>query len=595
MNSNQAPIAAYAPRQTLLGCFVWLHLLICLTLLVNQIFRLGLLSGDPTWRATLFFAYISGCAVYGVAFALIKLGILSPLRPTVDPRTIRTSALLRHRKFLSNRLRAVGAEILDWVRSALYWPIQWFYGAVLTGGSVRAFQEIPELAVADAQRRKARAELTLAFAALCLTLLAWLSVSSPGPRHAYARTVLGLMGIALAGRHLFYLVSTVHPIADMRRTLRHPYLGFLALVFMDFISIVLAAGSYFKDLTRNSSFSSYLDVSQDIFQGRRLFSDLLSDRVLPDTAGAISALIGVLLYFSAFKLLPYKKERFARSSQDQMELAMLEIEAGRPQEALKRIDQIGSGTFESMVTCSIVFLANGGTGRAVEMFQRLLLLRNLPYYKEDILVWATAVCSASRIPGVHKHGAFEWGIRERTADWSSWLFLCMAASSDTQVQDLCLRTLEEDTAVGRCYPLTHAEILVRQGRRVEGMTLLQEATPGLEVEEVLRILLLLQWRLTATGVPSTAASGILRDWIVSEEKSTVSELLQLTWDRPFYFQAGILALSTLRRLAEDLGVDTAAEEVKALIASLKARAPRDHSVQWMMESIDFSIQQGAPF
>jgi hypothetical protein len=472
----------------------------------------------------------------------------------------------------------------------------WVCGLVASGGSAAFAYIEPEQAFASIQRRTALAELTLTVAATGLTILGWSSMGGVAAENLHAQIFLGLMGVALIARHLSYLVSRLHPIADMRRYIKLPYVSFLALVALDLVSVTVVVAACYKDATRLSPFEIYRDVALDIFNGRRFLFELLFQRTVPSLYGVGTICLGIMLYFSAFRLLPFKKERFKPSGTDYGSRALLAIMEAKPETALQYLAGVSKDTFEGIRIWATVLLANGNLTASFELFRRLLVIKERPVATEWIFIWATAVSSSSLISKDVRHKLFEWAIHERVADWCVWLFVCMATgTNDDSLRQACMATLCREEGGERHYPLTLSELLISEERGSEAMEVLAVAKPGLEVEETVRIILLLCLRLTGEEAEPTKPLERLQAWFRSEEREVIDELLRLSWDNPFYCMAGLIAFSRLRSRATSLSAGDEAARINELIYKLRERSPGAHEAKEMMGSIEAAIEHGAVF
>lgn len=473
-------------------------------------------------------------AIWGLVWAVIL-----NMRPGLFPQSQRAvqDQIFRHlhRPKAGDRL----ATILQQLSTELAWPL-----------GLQEFRRLESRTsdlqfAAQSQLRSSLVSVSGILLGLCIALAgayAWQVM----PNWLLApMLVLVLAGIVL--RHLSFIVKSVTE--RVRRSLAIPFVAVAGTALLDALALVGAASVLTAMVSRAELTTQvFVKTAQDILNPFNLFS-IFQVPLLEK----FWSLIGLIFYVALAKSI-LDRASYERTADDRRTIASALVICGRFSEAsdwmrneqnripaswlIRSQIAVGSGDLETASNFAARFLSDNGEEDA-EFGRQLQVIAQSVFYIE--------LASEKRVKLLHY-------ILEHVDDSVSCSAIPPLVVPFEDSEPIGMELLEradEDVS-----PLTRAVLLFNLGSQIEAIALLERTRPGLEVEEILRLVLQCHFALLCSGFSVEQKRAYVSSWLDVAAQEIVSLTVDVGKSQRHALQPWIFELDARHRgFIERFGYD----------------------------------------
>jgi hypothetical protein len=482
----------------------------------------------PVWPAVVYYIYIT------LGLLIQSYGTIILLRRLKQPdqaKDILLFSLSKAGRVLSaiSRLREAVASITIGLSAVFVWPVDVAKGAVFSlkrkGKDSGVYDFLINWQMQTSEHL--HAAYTAAFIGAIYTLnLAGVADNS------YGRAFMFTAAASVLLRHIRYAVEIVGLPVRLRRVAASPYVTFLVIVLCDLSSLVLAFTLLTTGLPpAQITLENFATTASGLFS----FSEL--KRLLVGTqlsARQIAvAMAGLIFYLGLLRIL-LRFNEFARTDDDYIWLAGNNNFLGKFTTALRFLTNVKATTKEVEYEYMVSLIGVNQVEAATDRTKRVLHHFGEDPNKNRISQVLLEACAVYPIPRHIILTLIERGISEQIQDAILQNSISLlGANSDW----LCASAERLITEQKGQYPLTHAALAIAEGCYAEARELLMRAVPGSELDEVVRLGMLLR---ASVLDPSTTEDEDLRaydQWVQSDLR-TIRDLLPALchpWEKTIAF------------------------------------------------------------
>jgi hypothetical protein len=321
-------------------------------------------------------------------------------------------------------------------------------------------------------------------------------------------------------------------------------------------------------------------AAEGLFRFREL-TRLLSGVQLSFTEVMIG-LAGLLFYLALLRIVLRFKD-FRRTDADYHWLASRHNMLGDFAKALRYLANVKSRTAETEVIHIIGLLGVNQIGRAEERTKVLISQNGEQPTIDSIFQIMLDACFLAPIPEGIIASLISAAVENRVADFrlqdAVWFFLMSYPQSATSVENALLQHKDG-------FPLAYARLLILLDRPSDALHLLEKATPGTELEELIRLVMQLQVCLLNPDTSRDEDTQTFQIWAESNLPTIRDLLANLAqpWEKAIAFgQLGIL-----RAFASQLGKDRE-QEIAFLADEVKAQTTADPKADLLARSMEIRL------
>ena len=346
--------------------------------------------------------------------------------------------------------------------------------------------------------------------------LAYLNVDGKG----YGSAFIVLMGVSVALRNATYIVDSTSLPTKLRRNLANPYLVFVFILVCDLASLVL---SFVIVVTGNPpdliARAEILDTAKRLFAFRDVLRVFWGESVT--WLDAVVSAVGILFYVALFSVI-LKYKDFERNDSDKLFRAEMQIALGKFVEAMRSLDLMSDKSSRSTALEVAALLGLNQFDRARQKALLFLQLRGGSTTSDEQLLLMIGAIVIAEIPENVRSSLFLWATEHGVSDVLLYDSVGVIAAGGATLTTKMRSVIEHKSD---SYPLTCALLRAAADEREGAMALAAQVKPGSEIEEIVRLCLLLRLALADPITSEEADSEKLGAWLNSE-LVTINGLIQ---------------------------------------------------------------------
>jgi hypothetical protein len=407
----------------------------------------------------------------------------------------------------TDHYRARISDLLMLPSSLAFWPVDVYLGIVMKRaqsaelGGEGASSVVDLSARISLVSRDAIFSVLTALSAVLMLLVAGLSERTD---RGVVFAATGIMAIIFL-RHVRYAVSVDRLPVVLRRIYAHPFLAYALILTADCLALVVC-----DRLIMNSAPQfDPLDTARiaESWKGLFDFTQLLALFQQKDLGGMARLAIGGLFYFTLGKSILNFKD-FAKDDADRLWRVRALLQLKRYPDALAEIRAVKQQTGDSELLSAAIHLGLDRIDRAVEKMQSAILRLDEKSSPDVILQLLAQLAAFQNVSPSIKRKIIEVGLVSQAKDSALQAVitgLCNADDTDTAERQALFDRL------GDGYPLSRARLLLMADDHAGASQLLAAAVPGDEIDEAMRLFILLQAKILGrTTVDQDKA--VVEDW-----------------------------------------------------------------------------------
>lgn len=486
---------------------------------------------------------------------------ISNLRQQVQ--TYRDRVLDAQAKTLTRDLdfyRRVSAEVLLLPSSLLWWSVEAAMGVWIMRNPRhnRGPSAVAELGIRVSMF--SRDTLFAVCAALVTVVLVGIAHSTGSAGRRVTTTAIVMMTVVFL-RHVRYIVSVEGLPVILRRVRTYPFLSYALILTADGVTLILGDRMVTRPTPPFSAFEPAAAIAawKDLFDFTQ-FPTLFQNG---DARGLLLLGVGGLFYITLGRSLVSFRD-FAKDDSDHLWRANAMVQLGRLEDALKEIRAITKKSAESEGLQAIVLILLNRLERAEERAQTAVALMDEKPSPDLTLQVLAQAAGFHNNPAALAPQIIEIGLRSNVRDSTlqSVIALFYAAVGRKDWNGRSIATL-----VGSQYPLSRARLHLLDDRQMEAEQLLKGTLPGDEIDEVTRLLMLLQAQISGPSTPDQD-----RLMIEAWRKSSLPVILDLA--RSTVSASDLTLLHGQMAIVQvfiDIFADVEIQELNEMIADVESR------------------------
>jgi len=530
----------------------------------------------PHWPPILFYSYVILGVVVSVLGAVVLFRDLAKTQDTKD-RIKSAIADVTQKRSLPNKVRSATATAALTVGSAIVWPVDVLRGIVdtLRAGLTRGKQHILRQSLQSAEQHRSL------FVAICISSIYLLGLHGFSG-HGYGRLFVYILGASVILRHISYSVELDGLPMRLRRTTGSPYVTFLEIVLADFVSLVLSFTLFSSPRAPSQmTFSDIHSTAVSLYQFKELYK-LLTGVKLTFAQVAIGS-AGLLFYLALFRILTRVKD-FRRSDEDYHWLASRQFMLGNFAAGLRYLNSIEKPIPETEFHRVLGLLGVNEIEKAEETARRVIEQKGDKPTTDQVF---SVLGGAPLFVPLPEHVIFALmtkAIEDGVSDVYLMDAVGMMAADSLVLRD---RLLELLLPTKSDHPLTISLLLILSDKPLDALAVVQQATPGTELEEIVRLVMQLRASLLNPNTSYEEDSQTLAKWRDSDLQTVRSILPNLSSKREKALAYG--QVGGIRPLALVFDKQTE-QELTYLADQLKAEVRGDAIAEMMVKVTEQRIE-----
>lgn len=527
----------------------------------------------PKWAKISFYSYLA-LGVFSITAGLFWLRKITGDSGNLIGSFLGSFEKAKSKPSFLTKARNIGAFIVACLEGVLVWP-----PGVVKGLGPRFRKEVGQPGrflriVATQSNEHPNALFALGFILMAYAL-GYLHVTG----HGYGKLFVGLMTASVVFRHIRYSLAIPGLPVTLRRTSGSPYLIFLIIVVADFLTLVLGFA-----LLKNGkappdvNLQDFMSTTLGLYKGQEI-SYLLNGRHLSPIEIAIGT-AGLLFYLALLQIALHFRD-FRRTDEDYLWLAGQHIGLGAFTTALKYSTQVQSSVLEKNASQALSFL---GVNQVEKAREKIAALSEDQRVGQPPALFMLELCAYAPVPENVVASVFLQAIQDKVPDvrFQDTIHVVVLANPAFAPEfEALLRPHQGD------YPLTYARLLWLSGLQPAALDTLKMASPGSELEEIVRLTLRLIISLDSPESTQAQNSQVFRQWANSDLPVVRNLLTALAkpWEKLVVF--GQLNLVLID--AEKFGKERE-QEISFLLGELRCQIENDPQIAVHLKAMEIRLQ-----
>ncbi len=398
--------------------------------------------------------------------------------------------------------------------------------------------------------------------ALIVTLSMYAIAIAGGSGHGYGRAFIMVMGSSVVLRHIRYSVVTEGLPIGLRRLSTNPYLVFLLIAVCDFLTLTLSFAILTAD-TVSLAFDQQhlLATAISLYRFQELIR-ILSGQAL-SFAQILTGIAGLLFYLALLRIAMSFRD-FRRDDEDYHWLAARQNMLGNFAAGFRFLRRVKSITKTTEWHAVTSLLGLNEIERAERRAQSFLIQDGVSPTSDLTFSLMAHASFYAPIPDDSVLSLVRHGLEKQVSDIILQDTTVVFASNSKPVLE---GLVEIFTPLHSKYPLTSAQLMILTNDNASAITLLDQAKPGSELEEITRLVMKLRATVADPTTTDEEDAEAFLHWIETTFptiRELLPSLLQPT-DKIIAFGQ----LAVLKKIATILGQERVQEQLTFILDELK--------------------------
>ncbi len=554
-------------KNTLKVFFIILFLVLLASL--GYLFYLYIL---PRWAMILFYLYFLIGIVFYILSSIIFFKDLSKSKSIKD-ELLGSIAKVFDKKKIISQFRSFISTTFTLIELAILWPIEIIIGLII--GQKRQIKSPKDAMLYNSIELKDPYHSIFAFSIIIIIyILGQLGLNGQG----YGQILIIIFGLSVVSRHIHYTFEIEGLPTRLRRTSTNPYLIFVMIILFDFLSLILSCVLIVSGY--NIKLISLVDLettSSILFRFREYFRFVSGEKLIINEV--LVSIFGLFFYLALLRILLRFKE-FKKQDVDYHWLANKQNMLGNFSNALRILKNIKTKTIVTELYSIIGLIGVNELEQAEERAKSFIIQKGDNPDKNKVFQVLIDACVIDPIPKNIVLSVLKRAIEQKVDDVRIQDAVGLFSLSNEEYVSVLHDRLSPIKAE---YPLAFANLNINMGNYLEAQNTLASATPGTELEEIVRLTMNARATLSNNDTNEDEDSIFLNDWLKINMPVIKNLLTNLdnAWEKAIIFGQLLFIRHVVTSMAEEWE-----QELIYILDQIKSQVDGNQVAETMVKSME---------